>query len=591
VKQSERAPATASSTRHDRRARRLLAIPMAIGLLVATIGTAVAAPTTVPSPVDAAPPPGAAGFLEGIDVSHWQGTIDWQKVAASGKRFAIMKATQDTDFVDDKYAINRSRAAAAGVVTTAYHFAAPDTRPNDAISEADHFVNTAKLAAGDIVPALDLEQSGGLTTTQLTAWTKAFLDRVKSRLDVTPMVYTSPAFWRKYLADTTTIADSGYKILWIAHWGVSAPTVAAKNWGGQGWTFWQYSNCGNVPGISGCVDLDRFNGTDLTGALYNPGFRLSLATAKLGAKQGATASFTVRIARSTFFDGVAFSVDGLPPGAKATFTPGSTTGSTATVTVTSSKYVPVTPTGTYPLTINGVGGDITRTTTASLVVTDGIGPVTATPGAQLYAGTVLGSTTAPVRTTWTAADPSGIASYQVQRQTNGGSWSTIYSSTTARLVNHQLSVSATYRYRVRATDKAGNVGSYTLGPSIRPVLTQQNSTAVKYAGSWGSTSTSSASGGSMKFATNTGPSATYTFTGAGIAWVAYRGPSRGAASVYVDGVYAMGVNLYSSANKAKAIVFAMSWPTSGTHTISVINRGTAGHPRIDVDAFVRLTRS
>jgi GH25 family lysozyme M1 (1,4-beta-N-acetylmuramidase) len=561
---------------------------MAFSLVVATIGSAAAAPTTVPS--DDSPPPGATGFLEGIDVSHWQGTIDWKKVAASGKKFAIMKATQDTDFVDNKYAINRSGAAAAGVVTTAYHFAEPDSRPNDAINEADHFVNTAKLAAGDIVPALDLEQSGGLSTTALTAWTKAFLDRVKSRLDVTPMVYTSPAFWKKYLADTTSIANAGYKILWIAHWGVSAPTVAAQNWGGHGWTFWQYSNCGTVPGISGCVDLDRFNGTDLTRALYNPGFRLSLATARMSAKQGATASFGIRIARTTYFDSVAFSVDGLPAGATATLTPDSTTGTTATLAVKTSKSGTVTPTGTHPLTITGVGGDITRTTTASLVVTDGIGPVTATPGARLYSGGVI-SSTSPVRTTWSATDPSGIASYQVQRQVNGGSWSTVYSSTTKTLVNQQLSFSASYRYRVRATDKAGNVGGWTLGPTIRALLTQETSTSVTYAGTWKPTASPSVSGGAVKYATAAGASVSFTFTGSAISWIAYKGPGRGSANVYVDGVYVAGINLYASTNKAKAIVYSRWWPTSGTHTITIEARGTAGHPRIDLDAFVRLTRS
>ena len=589
--QPERAPAAPVIARRSRRVRRLLAIPMAIGLMAATIGAAAAAPMTVPSPAGEAPPPNATAYLEGIDVSHWQGTIDWKKVAASGKRFAIMKATQDTDFVDNKYAINRSGAAAAGVVTTAYHFAEPDLRPNDAISEADHFVNTAKLAAGDIVPALDLEQSGGLNTTQLTAWTMAFLDRVKSRLDVTPMVYTSPAFWKKYLADTSSIADAGYRILWIAHWNTSAPTIPARNWGGHGWTFWQYSNCGTVPGISGCVDLDRFNGTDLTTALYNPGFRLSVATAKVSAKQGATASFAVRIARTTYFDTIAFSVDGLPPGANATSSPTTTTATTATVAVTSSNSGTITPTGTYPITITGVGGDITRTTTASLVVTDGIGPVTAPPGAILLSGGVLGSSTAPVRATWSATDPSGVASYQVQRQANGGSWSTVHSSTTATYVNQSLSTSATYRYRVRATDKAGNVGGWTRGPTISAVLAQQTSTAAQYAGSWPTTNTSSASGGSLTYTTQTRASASFTFTGSAIAWVASMGPDRGVASIYIDGVYVAPVSLNATTYKSKAIVYAKSWSTSGRHTILISVRGTAGHPRIDVDAFVRIVRT
>jgi len=70
------------------------------------------------------------------------------------------------------------------------------------------------------------------------------------------------------MGDTRWFADNGYPVLWVAHWGVNAPTVPAQNWGGRSWTFWQYTNCGSVPGISGCVDLDRFNGTSLSSVTW-----------------------------------------------------------------------------------------------------------------------------------------------------------------------------------------------------------------------------------------------------------------------------------------------------------------------------------
>jgi hypothetical protein len=73
------------------------------------------------------------------------------------------------------------------------------------------------------------------------------------------------------MGDTTMFADQGYSVLWIAHWGTSSPTLPAGNWGGHGWTFWQYSSCGSVTGISGCVDLDRFNGSDLAGVTFGNG--------------------------------------------------------------------------------------------------------------------------------------------------------------------------------------------------------------------------------------------------------------------------------------------------------------------------------
>ena len=80
----------------------------------------------------------------------------------------------------------------------------------------------------------------------------------------TTEIYTSPYFWKTYMGNSRAYADAGYKTLWIAHWKTQTPTVPAENWGGKGWTFWQWTNCWKVSGISGCVDGDRYNGTDFT---------------------------------------------------------------------------------------------------------------------------------------------------------------------------------------------------------------------------------------------------------------------------------------------------------------------------------------
>ena len=86
-----------------------------------------------------------AGALPGIDVSHHQGLIDWSEVAGSGQRFAFAKATEGSTFVDPNYAFNKSEAEMAGILFGAYHFARPDGATNDAIVEADHFVDAAQL--------------------------------------------------------------------------------------------------------------------------------------------------------------------------------------------------------------------------------------------------------------------------------------------------------------------------------------------------------------------------------------------------------------------------------------------------------------
>ena len=126
-------------------------------------------PTPTPTPTPK--------ITEGIDVSHWQGTIDWTQVAAAGKQFAYIKASESTDFVDPLYVQNRAQARAAGLYVGAYHFAQPSTTAGDAVAEADHFIDVAAPTKGDLLPVLDLERSGGLSSGALTAWVQALHGR------------------------------------------------------------------------------------------------------------------------------------------------------------------------------------------------------------------------------------------------------------------------------------------------------------------------------------------------------------------------------------------------------------------------------
>ena len=237
--------------------------------------------------------------LPGIDVSHWQNEIDWTQVAGSGVRFVFMKATEGRTFDDPNYASYRAGAVAAGLTVTAYHFANPGTAAVDPVLEADHFVDVAQIGSGNIIPVLDLERTGGLDTTDLIAWAFAWLEEVTARTGVKPMIYSGPYFWRTNMGDTRAFADAGYRE-WLPHWGVSSPSVPAENWGGNGWTFWQWTDCSAVPGISGCVDADWFNGTDL-GTVT-----IRLLTVSLNAPKGVVTSSPSRIncgsACSSLFD-------------------------------------------------------------------------------------------------------------------------------------------------------------------------------------------------------------------------------------------------------------------------------------------------
>jgi GH25 family lysozyme M1 (1,4-beta-N-acetylmuramidase) len=575
----ERAP------RHARRpARRAGLLVAAALLLVAPAGPATAAPAP-PTPRPSATNDATGSVLEGIDVSHWQGTIDWGKVAAAGKTFAIIKATESIDFVDDHYATNHGAAKAKGIWTGAYHFARPSSTSGDAVNEADWFASHIGLGAGDLIPALDLEVSGSLSITALQSWVKSFLDRVTARTGVRPMVYTSPAFWKKYMGDTTAIADAGYKILWVAHWGVSAPIVPASNWGGRGWTFWQYSNCGSVPGISGCVDLDRYNGTDLGAVAYST-FKLT-ATAPSGVKQGASGTGSVGIIRTNFDAGVQLDVKGLPAGSTLSFDANPVDDNGALMTVKTASDPAATSTGTYPLTITGQANGLTRTTTMNFVVLDGIAPTLTRPVTRLVTGRSIGSTV-PVCVTWSRSDPSGIGGVALQRRVNGGSWTSakLSSSQATSWWTSQTSGS-TLQPRVKVRDKLSNTTDWQTAPISKVSIVQQTTSAAAWSSGWHSMSSSSYSGGTAKYATARGASVTYKFTGSSIAWVAAKGPSRGSATVYLDGKAVATISLYSSTFTPRYLAFARNFGVNGTHTLKIVVAGTAGHARVDVDAFVK----
>ena len=118
---------------------------------------------------------------------------------------------------------------------------------------------------------LDLETANGLDPVSLSSWAQTWLSQVTAATGVRPIIYTNPKFWSTSMANTDWFARNGYSVLWIAHWTkASQPAVPAGGWAGNGWSFWQYSSAGTVPGISGPVDLDRFNGSSLPASLFVP---------------------------------------------------------------------------------------------------------------------------------------------------------------------------------------------------------------------------------------------------------------------------------------------------------------------------------
>jgi hypothetical protein len=144
------------------------------------------------------------------------------------------------------------------VVRGAYQFFRSNQDP---VAQADKVVDAVggALAPGDLPPVIDVESKDGQSASTIRNKVQQWIDRIEERLGVTPIVYTGPYFWR----DTVAGADFDEHPLWIAHYGTSCPMVPPtwSNLSGVQWMFHQHTSSGRVQGISGDVDMNRFNGT------------------------------------------------------------------------------------------------------------------------------------------------------------------------------------------------------------------------------------------------------------------------------------------------------------------------------------------
>lgn len=213
-------------------------------------------------------------------------------------------------------------------------------------------------------------------------------------------------------------------------------------------------------------------------------------------------------------------------------------------------------------------------------------PTTTTPKASLRASTTLNGSSVRVNVTWTGADvgPAGVATYDVRRSSDGKAYSTIATGLTSPSLVSSLAPGHTYRFQVRARDKAGNIGVWKTGPLLKPALVQQSSTAIRYLGSTTATTYSKFSGGSQRYLGAAGASATYTTSARSISFVTTRGPNRGSAKVYIDGVLAATLDLAADTSTYRFVAFSRTWSSVGTHTIRIVSVGTPV-PRVDIDAF------
>lgn len=191
--------------------------------------------------------------VRGIDISHYQERINWEKLrnASIGDApisFVFIKATEGSDWLDGYFNRNFANAKRNDLIRGAYHFFVPGVSPR---KQADYYLSIVQLEPGDLPPVLDVEKIGNLTPAQLRRDVKIWLDTVEKEYQVKPIIYTGYKFKIDYL---NTPEFDAYPY-WIAHYYVNKLEYKGK------WAFWQYTDRGRISGIKDFVDCNIFNGT------------------------------------------------------------------------------------------------------------------------------------------------------------------------------------------------------------------------------------------------------------------------------------------------------------------------------------------
>ncbi|MEZ4393440.1 MAG: GH25 family lysozyme [Polyangiales bacterium] len=210
-------------------------------------------PTRRPQPPRFAIVCGRGPTVEGVDVSEYQGEVDWSAVRASGRRFAIARIAH-APRVDARFEGHWRGIREAGMIRGAYLYFSP---AHDVAAQADAIARAVgRLGPGDLPVALDIEKPppGLPSPADYAARIAELVSRVTQSTGRAPMIYTGAYYWR------LRVRSDAFKSLPLGHpqyAPVRCPSIAPP-W--SEWTFWQYSNTGRVPGVRGDVDLDRFNG-------------------------------------------------------------------------------------------------------------------------------------------------------------------------------------------------------------------------------------------------------------------------------------------------------------------------------------------
>ena len=204
---------------------------------------------------------GQSDCIEGIDISHHQGTIDWGQLTpdSSHKQFIIAKATEGATYQDPMFIEYAKHAWAAGFRQVGtYHFLRfGSSLPKDQMKNFISQIEALKAALPDLrepIIALDIEEHKGADYTLVQSVTEESVRCLKA-INITPFIYTRTSFWDAHVSETPAIVKACP--LWIARWRTTPPEPKELPKGWDSWKIWQYTDQGKVPGISGSVDLNR----------------------------------------------------------------------------------------------------------------------------------------------------------------------------------------------------------------------------------------------------------------------------------------------------------------------------------------------
>lgn len=192
--------------------------------------------------------------LKGIDVSKWQGEINWDAVKGDGVIYSFIRASNGTGILDEYFARNWAEAKRVGIKRGAYQYFRASQDP---IAQADVFLQiVGQMEDGDLPPVIDVEDAEGATPAQLAENVGKWIARVEGATGKRPIIYTGLYFWKDRVA---TDAFVEYP-LWIAQYGRQCPDIPSP-W--NTWAFWQTTSTGRVAGIGGGasdVDMNVFHG-------------------------------------------------------------------------------------------------------------------------------------------------------------------------------------------------------------------------------------------------------------------------------------------------------------------------------------------